>query len=147
MTPEEKLMVRPIDKEKLEKYFTEIFPVKENQRCRTQLFALVAENVMTDNECCYWFLDKKLHKDKVQYVDNIPVGLITKTKDGESYSMTPAYYYDMSIEELEPYFLTEVSLKEFMKGRFNYNPRIVRNTKDFMDAVGKHVLSAKVGGV
>ncbi len=143
MQPEEQLMVKPINKEKLEKYLTKTFPVKKNQRCRTELSALVCENVMTDNECCYWYLEKKFHDGKIQFVYTAPVGLVTKTKTGESFSLTPSFYHDMSLDELKPYIQKEVSLKEFMTGRFNYNPRITSNQRNFMKNVGFEILKTK----
>ncbi len=107
---------------------------KENEILKTNTVALVDDNVVTDNECCYAFLDKKLINEKVQHVYIAPIYVDIKTENGETHSTTPTFYFDIP-EDLFPIVFTESkSLKDFMVGRFNYNPRIKKNTQKFINA-------------
>lgn len=145
---EEMLKVTPIDYEKLGKYLEEIYKPKPNEKYSTENCALVCENVMTDNECCYWFIEKKAHNGKIQFVYSAPVRVITTTDEGSFHPMTPSFYVDISTEELTPYMKDKVSLKEYMGRRYNYNPRIEKNMRDFLKEINASLpasVSAQTG--
>lgn len=145
---EHMLKVTPIDHEKLAKYLEEIYRPEPNQRYTTEYCALVCENVMTDNECCYWFIEKKAHNGKLQFVYSAPVRVITKTDEGESFPMTPSFYVDISTEDLKPYMKDKCTLREYMARRYNYNPRISANMRDFLKEINDSLpesVSAQTG--
>lgn len=134
------LKVIPIDHQKLAKHIEGIYRPEVNQVYSTEYCALVFANVMTDNECCYWFVEKKAHNCVIQFVYSVPIRVITKTDEGTFHPMTPSFYIDMSIEDLKPFTKEEVTLREFMDRRYNYNPRIEKNMREFLKAINTNNL-------
>ncbi len=135
-TPET-LMVRPIDHDKLIAHFTAFIKLKKNQVIRTSKDAITHDNVVVDNECCYSVLDKffTCYGFNLDYAIQLPIFIDTKKKGGTSISFTPAFYINFHVKELKTFLKKPVTLKEFMIGRFNYNPIITANTREFMEFI------------
>ncbi len=140
--PEDKIIVKPIDSEKIIHLIKQILPNKKNQKYRIQNYAILKEPVAADenclcnNECIYFLIDNKLHNGSVKLVYCVEVYINEKTKTGERYGMLPAFLFDIPLEEIKTMLLPECSLREYMQGRYNYNPRIIKNMKEFIQQIG-----------
>ena len=130
----ETIMVRPLDRDVLLRVVEKLFKKEEGVILRTDNVALVDDNVITDNECCYEFLDKKLIGGAVVMVYTAPIYVDKKTKTGETYSSQPAFFVDFNETIFKDLFPKKKTLKEYMDSRYNYNPRIKKNTEEFIKA-------------
>jgi hypothetical protein len=128
----EEFKVTPINTDLLTINLEKKIGIGFNQEFHIDKFALVSDIAETDNECVYSLLVEKYHHDKVQTVVSVPVRIKTKKKGGSSIGMVPDFYVDLSMNEIKPYMLEQISLKEFMKGRYRYNPRIEQNEREFL---------------
>ncbi|MCD6012899.1 MAG: hypothetical protein K0Q79_2761 [Flavipsychrobacter sp.] len=127
-------MVAPISEEKLIALITEAVPPKEGVTYRTSADGLVA-NVIVDSECCYGIMSKVFIDGKVQYATQFGV---CERKDN-SMSLAPSFYFPISLEALQAISLPEISLKEFMGSRYDYNSRVRGNMKEFLEDVGSQI--------
>jgi hypothetical protein len=140
----ETIMVLPIDTVKLVEDITEEL-LKEQMKqlkkegnfdivFKTHKVALFKDyNIMTDNECCYEVSNEKNPKF------SFPITYSGKRIDEESgkevnfQTMFPLGNIIIDRQEIEEkYLLEQVSLKEFMVGRYEYNPRIINNTRNLI---------------
>ena len=130
----ETLKVIPINKELLEQSVNSMMPKKDGTTYfLNEKIALVPDvNIATDNECIYEILED----DKIEF----EVFAKTKTDTGYQMSLIPDRFISCTLDELKNDFsLPELSLKEFMKGRYDYNPRIIGNTRDFLKDVNSRI--------
>lgn len=134
----EKLKVRPVDVKKLAEEVTiqlvEQLPHLKGKSFYIQEHAFITPNILLDKECCSVTDDKKvpflIRRESEK----------TKDEDGkETTQMYPfaCWDFDVPLSKLKPYLLPEISLKEFMGERYDYNKRIRENTIDFLDYVVK----------
>jgi len=126
------VMVSPINEEKALALVKLFVKEKRGQSFSTYSGALLDENVITDRECCYCFLDKHYMNGKIQIVYNIPIRIEKRTKKGRTIPLDPSFYFTIDSATFKTILDKEVSLREYMGSRFNYNPRIVANTSDFL---------------
>lgn len=88
---------------------------------------------VTDTECVYFKIYKVLQAKELVYMIEIEIRESKKTENGWSNGMMPAFVLPITLDAFVSTFsLPETTLKEFMTGRFNYNPRIIKNTKELM---------------
>jgi hypothetical protein len=58
------------------------------------------------------------------------------TENGRSVAMFPSYEFDIDIDDVKKCLTgEEVSLYQFMKGRYRYNPRIEKNEMEILKLV------------
>ena len=129
--------VIPINRDAIKQYLNETLNTNpETTRYNVKKVAwLKNTDAITDNECVYSNLYKELHGKEIVYVADIDVRVDTKSDKGWSCAMFPSFYLHFTLDDLiEKYGLPEIDLKEFMIGRYNYNPRIERNTFNLMEA-------------
>lgn len=136
----ENLMVKSINQELLIKHITKLIPLQQDQEYMIEKSAFVLVdgkiiNVVTDNECCYEILEKKLHNGMVQHVYEIGCRIKNLKDGGYSFPMTVSFYFSISLDEVVEFLNSEESLKDFIIGRYNYNPRISSNTQNFLKFV------------
>jgi hypothetical protein len=143
MKNEETLMVKPINKEKLIELIKEDFKgvkfLKKNQEFTLHPGAVIGSNCEVDDDCCYYLAEKGFFNKKVQPIFSFNVGIKTTIKKGSYTLQGNAFIYYVP-EELIKYILDkEVSLKEFMGSRYNYNPRIIKNMREFINDIGSQL--------
>lgn len=127
------LMVFPLDKDAIIKHISVFVPPKNNQEYYIETVALFRDEIIVDTECCYYILEKKHVDYFVDFVHDIPVRIKTKTKSGHSMSMTTDFYFPINVDYLKSTFcMPQTSLKDFMGTRYGYNPRIEKNTREFI---------------
>jgi hypothetical protein len=130
-------MVNPIDEAKLFEFIeSKVKPsLQENEQITITIGALACDNCEVSQDCIYEVANKIWTGDKAVFMFHVPIRIKVLAEGGYSHSMFPSFYYPMSFEDLKPYTLPEVSLKEFMGSRFNYNPRITKNMNVFMKMI------------
>ena len=133
----EELIVAPINVEALTNHILKLIPLKDKQEyiIENSAFLLNGEkiiNVVTDNECCYEILEKKMHNGTIQYVYEIGCRIKTWKDGGYSFPMTVDFWFSISLDEIAKFLKPAESLKDFMIGRYEYNPRISSNTQNFI---------------
>lgn len=140
----ETILVEPINKERLAKYFEKYIPKNSNQSFiidTDSIFIHAYKSFLIDFECCAGNLERKFNKSTKmsEWTVNLGVRKSTKTNEGESYQMYYESYVEFFESELRENNLLDepISLKEFMVGRFNYNPRIIRNTAIMVKEINK----------
>ena len=140
----ETILVEPINKEKIAAYFEKYILLKENEEFMIDtdsIFIHPYKSFLIDNECCAGFLEKKFNKEKKvsEWAVNIGIRISTKTKDGYSIPMSHESYFELYESELRENDLLNpaIPLKDFMAGKFNYNPRIERNTAIMIKQINK----------
>lgn len=131
------LMVSPINDQKLLAYVSMFYtPDAPNKEIRVpKLEAVYDDNVIIDHDSCYEIVPNKLFEGKVQPVWEYPIKIIEKKEGGYSIPIIPTFYFSISIEKLKELCDVDKSLKEFI--RFDYNPRITQNTREFLEAVNE----------
>lgn len=139
MTTEKTLMVTTFDEEKVKQLIEKSVTKKKNQTFIISLGGLVGKNVITNDECCYSFLQNMFHNGKVQLVYEIPVRIKTKTKDGYTHSMIPNFYFPIGEDMLKDFVTGKQDLKTFMGSRYDYNPRIIKNMREFLKDIGSQL--------
>lgn len=138
---ENQIQVRPINKKKLNDYVSKLVPNKENETYMFEYVGLLCEkepdgeNCITDNECCYFIANKKFINGELAITYECPVWVSVKTETGRTIGGSPVFYIDIPVIILKTMMEEPISLKEFMVGRYNYNPRIRRNMAEFIEAV------------
>ena len=139
-TPEN-FLVDPVNEELLLKHIEGIVnpSLQPNESIRIDVGAIACNNCEINQDCIYEIAHKIWKDGKPVFLFNIPVRIKTKTEGGTSHSMFPSFYFQMSLEEIDPFLLPEISLKEFMGSRFDYNPRINKNMKDFMKMINDNL--------
>lgn len=99
------------------------------------------KSFLIDNECCAGSLDKKFNRENkcTEWTVNFGVRKSTKREGGESIPMYFESYFEIYESELRANGLLNpaIPLKDFMVGRFNYNPRIERNTAIVIKQINK----------
>ena len=133
MKNENEIMVLPLNKEKILSDLKLMVRLNENQELKIDTGALCNNLMVVDSECCYQVMEKRLVLGKVQLVYDVPVRVIKITETGRSIPMTVSFYFPITLDDLQNYTETPISLKEFMGSRYNYNPRISANMKDFLE--------------
>ncbi len=140
MKNEDTLMVKPINKEKLIELIKEDFKgvkfLKRKQEFTVYPGALVGSNCEVDSDCCYYVAEKGFLNKKVQPIFSFTVGIKTNTGPGAYSLQSNAFVYYVPQELIKHLLDKEVSLKEFMGSRYNYNPRIIKNMRDFINDIG-----------
>lgn len=129
---EDTLMVCPLNVDLLNEYVKSVYkePKEDNVWFEVSFkTGLVKDSpVFTDNEAIYSIMNKQLIDGELCYVYHIEFSEHAKTEKGQSFGMTPKFAIRFTLDELvEKYLLPEMSLKEFMKGRYDYNSRIDGN--------------------
>ncbi len=131
---EETLRVQLINHEKVLEILRKSILIKKNEILRTYTGAIVPvplNLIEVDKDCCYSFLNNKfIVQQGVKLCLSVPVFIDVKTETGRNISCSPMCYFDISYETLP--VLETVSLKYFMGSRYNYNPRIIKNMRDFI---------------
>lgn len=99
------------------------------------------KNVIVDAECCYWFIEKHLIDNKVQLVMNVPVRIKKPGDTPGSFHipMMTEFYYPIKEDDMANYELEPITLREHMGQRYNYNPRITKNMREFLADVVSQV--------
>lgn len=131
----ETLMVQPINTDKLKQYLSSFYILEENQDLSIYSKAIVKnkEKVISINkDCCGFFLEKRWDNNvnKTDFFLDIEMQIQTKNGSITQFSqMDHAHSISLTTlieqEILDP----ECPLKEFMGSRYNYNPRIAKNTR------------------
>lgn len=142
---EETLMVNPFNKENFKKYLLKYFKIENNQDFIIDSEAIIfneTAKINLDTDCCHSFLKKGLNKQnsKNEYYFEFGIGLKTEKEGTTSYQMSPIAVLQIFESEWEKFNLLdkEISLKEFMGSRYNYNPRIQRNTTLLLKSVNEN---------
>lgn len=140
----ETILVEPINKEKLAAYFEKFIPKDDNQSFiidTDSVFIHPYKSFLIDNDCCAGNLDRKFNRNtkSTEWTVNLGIRKSTKTEGGESYPMYNESYFEIYESELRENGLLDpaIPLKDFMLGRFNYNPRIERNTAIMIKEINK----------
>lgn len=138
METAETVVVTLLDIEAIKTDVAKLLPLKEGDEYQIDTEALYDGNVLIDPDCCYYFMCPRLEGGKVQNVWDVPVRT-KRAQPGGGYrlSMEVEFYFPILAVDLSKYFKDVVSLKTFMGSRYNYNPRITRNTREFLDAVNR----------
>lgn len=97
--------------------------------------ALYDENVLISPDAVYYFMCPRVNNGKIENMWDVWVRLKKKVHGGTSNSLMAEFYFTITPKMMPKFYKDVVNLKTFMGGRFNYNPRITRNTRDFLDAI------------
>jgi hypothetical protein len=124
------IMVTPLDGGKILDHVKKEIALGPNVDFGCHPDAIVA-NVFIDNECCFGELTKSLHNGKIQRVYFCPISIVTKTEGGMKIQSN-AFSVTLGEDDIKKISLPPVSLKTFMGRRFGYNPRIEKNTREFV---------------
>lgn len=128
------LMVRPINKSLILEILNGLATnKKENEEFIIDVGAYIG-GIEVDSECIYSLIPKKFFNGEIRETLMVPVRVKTKKEGGYSIPMTTEFYFDIDITT-EGLLLPEVSLKDFMGSRYNYNPRIRTNMREFLEDV------------
>ena len=136
------LMVKPINQKNLNKFLKKFIKLEKNQEFSLIPEALILhENIkiICDTDACGNYINSQINKTtKIsEFYIEINIGVKTHTSE-TSYTYRSSHSVIQIFEsELEKYKIldSEISLKDFMGSRYNYNPRISSNTKILIDAV------------
>lgn len=135
------IFVLTIDKERLiEKLIEEYeYKLEKNQVLRISCDAILLDNdkkptpVFVDQDCCYGFMNKHLyHNNKIQYAYFIGVHIDEKNDHGITMKNIPEFFIPLAEENFEDLSKEVLTLHEYMGTRYNYNPRIAKNTREFL---------------
>lgn len=134
-TPET-LMVQPINKALILEILNGLATDKKDNEEFVIHVGAFYKGIEVNNECIYSFLNTKFVNGQKQMMLEVPVKIKTKTERGFSTPLFTEFYFDIAIDT-ENLLLPPVTLKEFMGGRYNYNPRIATNTREFIKEVNQ----------
>lgn len=145
-TPEN-FMVNPVDEKPLLEYIESKVnqSLQPSESIKIDIGAIACDNCEVSQDCIYEIANKLWVGDKPQFCFHIPVRIKTKMDGGTSHSMFPSFYFPMTFDDLKKYTLPEVSLKEFMGGRYDYNPRISQNMRAFMKVINETFIDTENG--
>lgn len=143
------VMVRPFNKVKLLTYLARY--VDKEVLKANQYFVLRDEGMLVDEDnnlvltpdSVYSFtlpacLPAAGSPAPVKNYYQLPVYVHTKTKTGTIHKIVPTFYYFIDADLLAlGYCLKPVTLREFMGSRFNYNPRISKNTQELLKQINQ----------
>lgn len=139
------LMVKPLNKKKLKKYLLKYFKLGNNQDFIIHSAALIFNDnakIILDIDCCHSFLEEGFIKEnnKIEFCFEFGIRIKTEKEGATSYQMVPSVFLQIFESEWQEYNLldSEISLKEFMGSRYNYNPRIQRNTTLLLKSVNEN---------
>ncbi len=145
----ETLMIQPVDAEKVQKLITESLPpLPENETYHVSEFNafILAINCIVDKDCCWGYLDDKMHIDeKLQLIMTFHVDkrihYIQEENGLPGYNgKSNVCIFNVGVETQLPSLVKEpISLKDFLGTRGECNPRIVTNTRKFLDEIN-HIL-------
>ena len=140
----ETIQVVPFNQEKLSQHFSKFIQLGENQSFiidKDSVFISEKDSLLIDSECCAGHLDKKVNPEtkNIEWVATLGVRRSTKTEEGESFPMSYECYLDVYESEFPALTDDHTSLSEFMGGRYNYNPRIVSNTREIVKLINEIV--------
>lgn len=137
---EHTLLVRPVSGEAIVALLNASMPCEAGTEYRVHDFGLI-ENVTLSNECIYSVNEQKVvDNNRIAFVFDAPVRIRTiDTNDCHPHSMFPDFYLPLTIETLESLAGQPVSLKDFMGSRYNYNPRIKTNMREFIKDIGSQI--------
>ena len=145
----ETLMIQPVDAEKVQKLITESLPpLPENETYHVSEFNafILAINCIVDKDCCWGYLDDKMHIDeKLQPIMTFHVDKRIHYIQEEN--GLPAYngksnvcLSHVGVETQLPSLVKEpISLADFLGTRGTVKPRIITNTRKFLDEIN-HIL-------
>lgn len=140
----ETILVEPINKEKLALYFEKHIPKNHNQSFMIDsdsVFIHPYKSFLIDDECCAGNLERKFNRitKLSEWTVNLGIRKSTKKVGGESFPMYFESYFEIYESELRENELLDapISLKDFMMGRYKYNPRIERNTSIIVREINK----------
>ena len=138
----ENIMVEPINREKLTKFLNDNVGKNENQEFiidKDSIFIHNDKSLLIDNECCAGELEKTFDRLSKKFEWKVSLGIrkYTETEAGRSTPMCYEGYIDFSESELrrEGLLHEKQTLKDFMGGRFGYNPRIENNTRQIEEII------------
>lgn len=128
----ETLKVITFDKVKIENYINAVVPSENGVKYVAHLDAMAAKNCMVDFDCCYHFLHPCFINGNVETVYFVEVSKYTRKATDDGWHIhSCAFVFPFSIDDLlENYKSGETTLREFI--RYKYNPRIEKNTRDFL---------------
>jgi hypothetical protein len=103
-------------------------------------------SLITDNECCgrtsnyHNMYSSDLNDGKPFAINTIArvefYRVSVTTENGRSIAMFPSWEFDIDIDDVKKCLTgEEVSLYQFMKGRYRYNPRIEKNEMEILKLV------------
>lgn len=133
---ENTLMVLPLNTDKIIAAIEQLIGKPENTEYKISQDAICEDMAVLDNECCYGYLENRVFNGAVMPVYDIGVRIVTITPEGKSFPMSNSFYFTQSLSQLKELFCKEpVSLKEFMGQRYDYNPRIKANMRNFLEDI------------
>jgi len=132
------LFVRPLNREKVLELISKSITLQEDEDINVYAFdALYDDNVIIDSDCCYGILNKVWLNNQIQYAFNVraEIRTISKTPEGlRRWTTKETFLFPIGVtQELNICFGNPVSLKDFMGSRYNYNPRIKTNMRNFIE--------------
>lgn len=143
---EDTLMVRPIDPNKVLAFIIPLLPKLPKDTTYTAnacgYDAMTMDNLIcVDSDCCYAFLsdNEMFHEGKNQGIICVSIGTSKEyIQEGNGlkgwHNKSNAYNIPIGAETQLPALLKEpVTLKEHMGRRYNYNPRIMKNMREFLN--------------
>jgi hypothetical protein len=130
------IMVQPINKTKLLAHLLNFITPGPGEIINTENGAIYDDNVIVDTDCCWFFVPQKLYEGKIQLTHDVPVYVEIETSTGRRIPAQPNYYINVTMDKIKELCEPEIiSLRDYMGGRYNYNPRITTNIKSFCDCV------------
>lgn len=107
----------------------------EKYDLRTKLALIDGVTLATDNEACFYVdthkgMDLDVYRASKEIVND-------DGSTGRSISMFPTCGITIELPDLMKYIKRKTNLAEFMGGRFQYNPRIIANTRDLLEYIEK----------
>lgn len=136
------ILVKPFNKEKLKKHFSKFITLEVNEDFiinQEAIFLGKSCNLLIDNECCAEYLENKINisTKKNELVATLGIRKSRKTDTGKSFDMFYSTYIDVYQSEFSNLTDDELSLKEFMGRRYDYNPRISKNTRGIVNLINE----------
>lgn len=138
----ETIIVNPINKEKLNAFISKYLPLNEGEEFCFDTDSIFIHNkgcMLIDWECCAGYLDKNFNykTEKIEPFVGIGIRRWTTYEGGRSLPMSHECYFNIFESDWDQILDKETTLKEFMESRFNYNPRIQRNTYEVESAINE----------
>jgi hypothetical protein len=127
----ENVMVKVIDPQKVMDLLG-LPKVKDGEQYRIVIEGVIDNKICTTKDCLYSFLKKIFINGQVRIVIDIPI-FIDITKNGIQARRPPQFYAPVDVES--DIYSQEVSLKEYMGDRYNYNSRIMTNMFNLLKAI------------
>lgn len=129
------IVVTLLDIEAIKKELNKQLPPPAGTEYIIDTVALFDDNVLISPDAVYYYMCPRVHNGKVVNMWDVGVRNKQKTAQGANYSLIEAFYFTITPEQLPKYYKDVVNLKTFMGSRYDYNPRITKNTKEFLQAV------------